>query len=157
MMKPLKTLLFATLVFLFTNLDASALLGGSAALYGTYWNADESGYGAGLKLNKSLFDILYIDGRGGYVSFDSGKVEVIPLEASLNIGLPGPITPYAGVGVGYYLIDAPGAEDLSGQFGQIGIEFTILKLGVMAELRYLELEKSYFDGLSANAGIMWKF
>jgi hypothetical protein len=82
---------------------------------------------------------------------------MVPLEVAFNIGLPGPISPYAGVGVGYYLIDNPVIDDASGYFGQIGIEFTIVKIGAMAELRYLDLEGTYFDDLALNVGILLKF
>lgn len=125
--------------------------------YGSYWNHTEDAYGAGLKVSKSLIDILYLDGRAGYSTTDSSDVEVIPLEVSLNIGLPGMITPYAGIGGGYYVVDSDLIDDLGGYFGQVGIEFIFTKIGALAELRYLDLEGSYLDGVALNVGVLWKF
>jgi outer membrane protein W len=82
---------------------------------------------------------------------------MIPLEVSFNLGLPGFITPYAGVGMGYYFIDNPDIDDATGYFGQVGVEFSIVKIGVMVELRYMDIEGEYFDDLALNAGILLRF
>ncbi len=146
---------------LLLGLAANSLaLGTTFSAYGTYWKGDyDEGLGGGVRLKKSLLDILSVDGRGGYVDFDSATVKLVPLEASLNIGLPGPITPYAGVGAGYYLVDAKNdhLDDLGGYFAQVGIEVTLFKIGALAELRYLDVEKDYFDGFSANVGLLLKW
>lgn len=138
---------------------ANTAVGGSAiAAYGTYWDGENAGYGLGAKYSLSLIDIIFADARAGYIMFDDVvDTTMVPLEVSLNLGFPGPITPYAGVGVGYYLIDNPAIDDISGYFGQIGLEFTILKIGAMVELRYMDLEEESFDDLSLNAGIVLKF
>ena len=125
--------------------------------YGTYWDQKDAAYGGSLKLSKSLVDMVYVDGRAGYLKTENGKQETIPLEASINLGLPGMITPYVGVGAGYYFIDSNLMDDASGYFGQIGAELIFTKIGVMAELRYLDLEGSYFDGVALNIGALWKF
>lgn len=137
--------------------NANAVIDGSTTLYGTYWNADDSGYGAGIRLNKSILDTLYIDGRGGYVEFDQGDVKMIPLEASLNLYFPGPVSPFIGAGAGYYLIDHQSLDNRGGFFGQAGLEVKVWIIGAMAELRYMELEDDYFDGLSLNIGIVLDF
>lgn len=135
-----------------------ALGSNGVTLYGTYWDGENAGYGAGLKYSKSLIDIVSVDGRAGYLAFDDAvDTTMIPLEIAFNIGFPGPVTPYAGVGIGYYLIDNPQADDAAGYFGQVGLELTLFKIGVMAELRYMDLEEDYFDDLSLNAGIVLKF
>jgi len=141
----------------FLACTAHAVIGGSTTLYGTYWNGDETGYGAGLRLNKSLLDMLYIDGRGGYVEFDQGEVKMIPLEAALNLYFPGPVSPFIGAGAGYYIIDNSSLDNRGGYFGQAGLEIKVWVIGAMAELRYMDLEDDYFDGLSINVGIVLDF
>jgi hypothetical protein len=136
----------------------SAVGGGGVAAYGTYWDGENPGYGLGAKYGMSLIDIIFADARAGYITFDdAADTTMVPLEISFNLGFPGAITPYAGVGLGYYLIDNPVLDDSSGYFGQIGLEFTIIKIGAMVELRYMDLEATYFDDLSLNAGLVFNF
>ena len=138
--------------------NALAIGSNGITAYGTYWDGENAGYGLGLKYSKSLVDMIYFDGRGGYITFDDpADTTMIPLEVSFNLGLPGFITPYAGVGMGYYFIDNPIFDNATGYFGQIGCEFSILKIGVMVELRYMDLEGEYFDDLALNAGILLRF
>ena len=143
----------------FCMIMANTAVGGSSvAAYGTYWDGENPGYGLGAKYGMSLIDIIFADARAGYILFDDAvDTTMVPLEISFNVGFPGPITPYAGVGLGYYLIDNPVLDDSSGYFGQIGLEFTIVKIGAMVELRYMDLESTYFDDLSLNAGLVFKF
>ena len=156
-MGKMKRCIFAVTICL---LAGGALAVGDDRLtaYGTYWNGDKNGYGLGLKYSKSLIDLVFFEGRGGYVAFDDAvDTTVIPLEAGFNLALPGVITPYAGVGLGYYFIDNPWIDNTSGYFVQAGVEFTISKIGVMAELRYHDLEEKYMDGVSLNGGIILNF
>jgi hypothetical protein len=137
---------------------ASAIGNNQLTAYGTYWKGDKDGYGLGLKYTKSLIDMVYFEGRGGYVLFDDAvDTTVVPLEAGFNLGLPGFITPYVGVGLGYYIIDNPFIDSASGYFAQAGVEFTISKIGIMAELRYHDLDEQYFDGVSVNGGVILRF
>lgn len=131
----------------------------SLTAYGTYWDADDSGKGAGLRYKKTILGFAALDGRVGYVNFDAIETDMIPLELSLNARLPFMISPYAGVGAGYYLLDsgAPTYDDTSGYFAQVGVEATFLWFGAMAELRYHDLENNYFDGPSANVGLLLKW
>ena len=154
----MKKMLFLTCAALLLS-SASTLAVGKTTLtaYGTYWNHTDTAYGAGLRLSKSLIDIIYLDGRAGYVKTDTTQTEMVPLEVSLNVGLPGMITPYAGIGGGYYLVDSDFIDNQGGYFGQIGCEFIFTKIGALAELRYLDLEGDYFDGVSLNIGVLWKF
>jgi hypothetical protein len=102
--------------------------------------------------------MVYFDGRVGYVAFDDAfDTTVIPLEAGFNVGLPGVITPYAGVGVGYYFIDNPFIDNAAGYYAQAGVEFILARIGVSVELRYHELDEDYLDGVSLNSGIILKF
>ena len=100
-----------------------------------------------------------VEGRGGYVEFSDTNTEVVPLDVSLNLRLPFFISPYAGVGAGYYLIDSdlPNADDESGYFAQLGVEVTFIWIGAMAEIRWHDIEGSYLDGTSANIGLLIKW
>jgi hypothetical protein len=156
-MKKTIALLLATVTCLVAG-NALAVGSNGLTAYGTYWDGENPGYGLGLKYSKSLLDIVSVDGRGTYIMFDDvADTTMVPLEVAFNLGFPGPISPYAGVGVGYYFIDNPLFDDATGYFGQIGLEFTIVKVGVMAELRYMDLEGEYFDDLALNVGILLKF
>jgi hypothetical protein len=152
-----KTIIVALAAFSLVTAN-TAVAGGGVAAYGTYWDGENPGYGVGAKYAMSLIDIIFADARAGYIMFDdAADTTMVPLEISFNLGLPGAITHYAGVGLGYYLIDNPILDDSSGYFGQIGLEFTIIKIGAMVELRYMDLESNYFDDLSLNAGLVFKF
>lgn len=156
-MKKTLAMLLATVACFMVD-HARALGSNALTAYGTYWDGENPGYGLGLKYSKSLIDMVSVDGRGGYIVFDDiADTTMVPLEVAFNLGFPGPITPYAGVGMGYYLIDNPLIDDTSGYFGQIGLEFTLIKVGAMVELRYMDLEEDYFDDLSLNVGIVLKF
>ncbi|MDF7825894.1 hypothetical protein P4B35_17830 [Pontiellaceae bacterium B12227] len=146
-------------------LAATSLLTGpvlahtSLTAYGTYWDTDDSGAGAGLRLKKTFLGFGAAEARGGYVRFDDIETDMVPLDISINARLPFMISPYAGVGVGYYLFDsdATDLDNAPGYFAQIGVEATFVLVGVMAEIRYHEMEESYFDGASFNAGILLKW
>ena len=146
-------------------LIATGLLAGrsradtSLTAYGTHWDADSKGTGAGLRLKKTFLGFGAVEARGGYVVFDDIKTDMVPLDVSINIRLPFLISPYAGVGLGYYLLDSDHKtfDNSSGYFAQVGVEVTFLVVGIMAELRYHDMEESYFDGPSFNAGILLKW
>lgn len=127
--------------------------------YGTWWDGDDEGYGGGLRLKKTILGFGAVEGRGGYVNFDDTDTDVYPLDVSVNVRLPFLVSPYAGVGVGYYFIDSPvsALDDGSNYFGQIGVEFTFLLVGAMAEVRYHDAEADYLDGTSVNVGLLLKW
>ena len=133
----------------------------SLAGYATYWNADRAGdgVGVGLRLQKVLVGMLAADASGGYVDFTNSDTQIIPLEASLKLSLPLFISPYAGVGAGYYVVDSdiPGYDDSAGYFGTLGLEFKILAVGAFAEVRYVDIEERFLDGTSANIGLLVKW
>ncbi|MDF7801877.1 hypothetical protein P4C99_20540 [Pontiellaceae bacterium B1224] len=148
-----------------TLLSAMALLACSSpadtslTAYGTYWDADTEGTGAGLRLKKTFLGFGAAELRGGYVNFNDINTDMIPLDVSINARLPFMISPYAGVGAGYYFMssDLPGFDNGPGYFAQVGIEATFVLVGVMAEIRYNDLDGTYFDGTSYNAGILLKW
>jgi hypothetical protein len=131
----------------------------SLTAYGTYWDGDDTGKGAGLRLKKTILGFGAVEGRGGYVVFDDTKTDVIPLDVSLNLRLPFMISPYAGIGAGYYITssDVPGMDNTTGYFGQLGVEATFVWIGAMAELRWHDIEGSYLDGTSFNLGLLVKW
>lgn len=131
----------------------------SLTAYGTYWDADSSGKGAGLRLKQTFLGFGAVDGRAGYINYDSIKTDMVPLELSINARLPFMISPYVGVGGGYYALksDLPGFDNGTGVFGQLGVEATFIWIGAMAEVRWHDLEKDYFDGTSYNAGLLIKW
>ncbi len=131
----------------------------SLTAYGTYWEGDDTGKGGGLRLKKTFLGFGAIEGRGGYVEFSDTNTEMYPLDVSLNVRLPFFISPYAGVGAGYYYIDSDlsAQDNVSGYFGQLGVEATLIWFGAMVEVRFHDLEGSYLDGTSVNAGLLVKW
>ncbi len=109
----------------------------SFTAYGVYWDADDPGRGAGLRVRKTFLAFMAVEGRSGYVEFTDSNTELIPAEISVVGRIPFVISPYAGIGTGYYFVDSdiPGQDDFSGGFAQLGVEASLLWFGVMAEVR----------------------
>jgi hypothetical protein len=149
------------LLILSAVLSAASTLRADTSLtaYGTYWEGDDTGKGAGLRLKKTFLGFGAVEGRGGYVEFSDTNTEIYPLDVSINVRLPFMISPYAGIGTGYYYADSdlPGQDSISGYFGQLGVEATLLWFGAMAEVRFHDMEGSYFDGTSVNVGLLLKW
>lgn len=131
----------------------------SLTAYGTYWEGDDVGKGAGLRLKRTFLGFGAVEGRGGYVEFSDTNTEIYPLDVSINVRLPFIISPYAGIGAGYYYTksDLSSMDNTSGYFGQIGVEATFVWFGAMAEVRFHDLEGSYLDGTSYNVGLLLKW
>jgi hypothetical protein len=132
----------------------------SLAGYLTYWDADTEGYGAGIKLRKNFLAFFSADIRGGYVDFTDADTSIIPVEATAIVQIPFILEPYVGVGAGYYFVDTEVAaldDDVAGYYGLVGIQFSLFKLGVLGELRYNDAEEAYFEGMSANLGVLLKW
>ncbi len=141
-------------------LTSTSIADTSVTAYGTYWDGEDPGKGAGLRLKKTILGFGAIEGRGGYVTFDDTKTDIIPLDFSLNLRLPFMISPYAGIGASYNITqsDTPSLDtNTTGYFGQIGVEATFLLVGAMAEIRWNDVEGSYFDGTSLNLGLLVKW
>ena len=143
-------------------------------VFGSYLDADDlgDGYGVGAKLELQAVDWMSVDARASYVNFSNPEVDMYPLElaALLNIPLADEqIVPYAGVGVGYYILDASGfdMDDEVGFFPVVGLEIGAWNLSFMIEARWLFLEpdvdgvsnvdEAELDGLGINAGLLFRF
>lgn len=140
--------------------------GGETSLAGylTYWDGGENGgsdgVGGGVKLRQKFLGFFSADIRGGYVDFSDLDTSVVPLEATLMVGIPFFfIEPYAGLGAGYYIFDTdiPELDNGTGVYGVLGVQFNLWVVGAMAELRWNEAEADLMDGLSANLGLMVKW
>jgi len=141
-----------------------ATMGGAYAdtaitAYGIYWDGDDPGRGAGLRVRKTILAFLAAEGRAGYVEFTDSNTEIVPMEASVIVRMPFVVSPYAGVGAGHYFVnsDIPGFDDFNGGFVQLGVEASILWFGAMAEVRYYEMEEDYLDGAAYSVGLLLKF
>ena len=135
--------------------------GGETSLAGylTYWNGSVDGYGGGVKLRKKFLGFFSADVRGSYVDFSDLNTSVIPVEATLMVGFPFVVEPYAGLGASYYFVDSdePGIDNGSGVYGVIGLQLNLWVVGALAELRWNETEEDLMDGMSANLGLMVKW
>ena len=133
--------------------------GTDLAVYGVYWDGDDPGTGAGLRVRKTILAFLAVEGRTGYVDFSDSGTKIIPAEVSVVGRLPTFISPYAGLGTGYYFVDSDvsGVNDFGGGFVQLGIDANILWFGAMAEIRYYEMEESAWSGAAYNLGLFLQF
>jgi len=130
----------------------------SVAGYLTYWDGSVDGWGGGVKLRKKFLAFLSADVRASYVDFSDLNTSVVPLEATLMVGFPFFIEPYAGLGASYYIFDSDLPIDNSaGGYGVLGVQFNLWVVGAMAELRWNEAEENLMDGMSANLGLMVKW
>jgi len=127
--------------------------------YGSYWEADDSGRGAGIRLKKTFLAFLAVEGRTGYYDFTGSDTEIIPLDVAVSARLPFMISPYAGVGAGYYFADSKtyNLDNFSGGFVQIGVEATFVWIGALAEVRYYDMEEDAFDGPAYSVGVLLKW
>ena len=147
----------SAIALLAIGFSTSAQAGFSA--YGSYWNSDQEGFGAGVKYEKRfLADFVAADVSAGYIDFSSEDTQVIPLETSLTLRIPFFIEPYAGLGVGYYPIESDNDyQSSTGYFGVVGIQATILGIGALAEYRYLDAKEEFLDGNTFNLGLTISF
>jgi len=131
----------------------------SVAGYLTYWDGSDDGVGGGVKLRKKFLGFFSADVRASYVDFSDLDTSVVPLEATVMVGIPFFIEPYAGLGASYYIFDTDisGLDNGVGGYGVLGVQFNLWVVGAMAELRWNEAEADLMDGLSANLGLMVKW
>ncbi len=155
-MTKLKTVLYLGLLFVAAGCVHADT---SITAYGIYWDGDDPGRGAGVRVRKTFLAFMGVEGRTGYVEFNNTKTELIPAEVSVIGRLPFVISPYAGVGAGYYFVNSelPGLDNSSGGFAQLGVEASLLWFGAMAEIRYYEMEEKYWNGTAYNVGLFLKF
>ncbi len=130
----------------------------SVAGYLTYWDGSTDGVGGGVKLRKKFLAFFSADVRASYVDFSNADTSVIPVEATLMVGIPFLVEPYAGVGASYYFVDSDiGIDNATGVYGVIGLQLNLWVVGALAELRWNETEEDLMDGMSANLGLMVKW
>ncbi|RKX40051.1 MAG: hypothetical protein DRP64_13290 [Verrucomicrobia bacterium] len=162
MKKHVTMIALAALVLAGTNEIA---YGGETSLAGylTYWDGGENGgndgVGGGVKLRKKFLGFFSADVRASYVDFSDLNTSVVPLEATLMVGFPFVVEPYAGLGASYYIFDTDiqGLDNGAGGYGVIGLQFNLFVVGALAELRWNEAEADLMDGMSANLGLMVKW
>ena len=135
--------------------------GGQTSLAGylTYWDGSDTGVGGGVKVRKKFLGFFSADVRASYVDFSDQNTSIVPLEATVMVGIPFLIEPYAGLGASYYFVDSdiPGIDNGSGVYGVFGLQLNLWVVGAMAEVRWNETEEDLMDGMSANLGLMVKW
>ena len=135
----------------------------SLAAFGTYFDGSENGgydgVGGGVKLRKKFLGFFSADIRASYLDFSDLDTSVIPVEATLMVGIPFFIEPYAGLGASYFFFDTDqsGIDDGAGLYGVLGLQLNLWIVGAFAELRYNETETELMDGMSGNLGLMVKW
>jgi opacity protein-like surface antigen len=153
-------------------------------LFGSGWNTKDAdqGMGVGGKVNLGrLFELraAYFSDLTADTSPESRDFELkaVPLEAGLAFKFADNerFSPYAGGGVGYYLLDTNRGEvdDETGWYAVLGADFkTSENLGFMVEGIYRGMEATVrnddpsdvigdvdldFGGLGVNAGLVWSW
>lgn len=110
-------------------------------LMASWWqlnDANEDGFGAGLKNKMPIIPLVAIDTRASWINFSDSDMNVFPLEVTglVTLGLL-----YGGLGVGYYIFDAENF-DLDNAFGWyvlVGAEIGLGGFGVFGELKWTDL------------------
>ena len=135
----------------------------SLAGFATYWDDSENGgnegVGGGVKIRQKFLGFFSADVRASYIDFTDINTTVVPLEATIMVGIPFVVEPYAGLGASYYFFDSDIStiEDGAGVYGVLGLQLNLWVVGAMAELRYTEAEEDLMDGMSVNLGLMIKW
>ena len=84
-----KAVLATVTMLMFTGFHSSTQAGEtSLAGYATYWDGKTEGVGGGVKLRKKFLAFLAADVRGSYITFDDYDTTVVPVEATLMLGIP---------------------------------------------------------------------
>jgi len=121
--------------------------------YGAYWKPSDldKGYGGGAVVRAQLIEFLGVDARVGYFSFDDPTVDMVPMEVAALLRFPFPlVSPYAGVGGGYYQFSGEkgfSLGDETGWFGTAGLDLTLGDLRVFLEWRYQFLKATVEDSV----------
>jgi len=154
-------------ILLLLGLSAGTFAGEtSLAGFATYWNGslpntDDTidGVGGGVKLRQTFLGFFSADVRASYIDFTDVNTTVIPLEATVMVGIPFFIEPYAGLGVSYFFFDTDQSwiDNGAGVYGVLGAQLNLWVVGAFAEVRYNESEGDLMDGISANLGLMVKW
>jgi len=125
--------------------------------YGWYLGFDGGeGYGAGVVVREDLLEFLMVDFRTGYFESINPITYMIPVEGSVLARIPFPVvSPYAGLGLGYYNFIGGGTDvdSVFGYFGTLGAEASLGDWKVFFEGRYQLLEpEAQSTGFSYTKG-----
>jgi hypothetical protein len=138
----------------------------------SWWNMDEAnedGFGVGLRSKMQIIPLIAIDTRASWIKFSDADLNVYPLEATgiVKLGML-----YAGIGAGYYIFDAD-EGDLENNFGWYlvgGIDIGLGGFGVFGEVKWTMLSADIegvdpdiddvptsleADGIGFNLGVMF--
>ena len=153
---------------------------GSFGVYGSYWDSDQAdkSEGGGARVGFNLVKFLELDFHGTYYSSFSTdvlgqivEVKAKPVDGGLRVNLlpGGPINPYVGAGVTYYILDTDRGEidNQTGIYGQAGLEFGGDSTRFFVEALWRKMDTTVtlsafdrdtqFDGIAANAGFAWRW
>jgi hypothetical protein len=170
-------------VLVITVLLAAAMpaYAGSVGVYGSYWDSSDVGSteGLGVRLGFDMFKWMELEFHGTYysdfsqdVQSQSFKLTALPVDGGLRFNLlpKSKVNVYVGAGVTYYFMDT--------NFGSVGNEFTYYgdaglefggdKTKFFVEAMWRNLDTNVndpttgsvdvsFSGISANAGINWRW
>lgn len=126
-------------------LPVSGWANGLAAYY-SYMDTDDfdTGNGGGAKIVLDVLPLFAIDARIARVTFDD--LELTPIEGAVSLTMPvGMLRPYAGVGGGYYMLEADAGDSSEeyGWFAMLGLEAELFApFSLFGEVRWLSLEAS---------------
>ena len=138
----------------------------SLAAFATYWDGNMAGssdnvdgVGGGVKLRQKFLGFFSADLRASYIDFSDIDTKAYPLEATVMVGIPFFIEPYAGIGASYYFYDSDLSwiEDGAGVYALLGAQLNLWVVGAFAELRWNETDGDLMDGASGNLGLMVKW
>jgi len=135
----------------------------AAGIFGSYLDGGSlgAGYGVGVLRRIPVIPLVSVEVRGSWVHFSDLPVslDMFPLEVMGKVSLS---SVYGALGVGYYLLSAGSgsADNKTGGFAALGMEFSPTRLGLFAEGRYLLLDTHAAfghidaDGFGVNAGLL---
>jgi hypothetical protein len=161
-------------------LIATPAAAGSFGVYGSYWDTDEAdnSIGVGARLGFDFVKILELEFRGTqYPDFNAGvglgdvDVKATPVDGGLRVNLfpSGPVNPYAGAGVTYMFLhpDQGDMDNETGWYAAAGLELGGDSSRFFVEALWRKLDTSIslgifdadarFDGVTLNAGGVWRF
>lgn len=133
----------------------------------SWWKIDESnedGFGFGLRSKVQVAPMVAFDTRGSWIKFGDPDTNVFPIEATgiLQLGMV-----YGGIGLGYYIFDADGA-DIDNDFGWYlvgGVDVGVGKFGIFGEVKWTKITTDVdfgdvpaeldADGIGFNVGVLF--
>lgn len=154
------------------SLGAIAPSAHAIGVMASWWNIDDAnddGFGLGLRSKTQIVPMFAFDTRASWIKFSDADLQVFPIEATglLKLGML-----YAGIGAGYYIFDAD-QGDLDNNFGWYlvgGIDIGVGSFGVFGEVKWTKLSTDIkdvdpdlgdvpteldADGIGFNLGVMF--